>query len=65
MAHRAPGGAWAADISPVRALLLPGSAVTVIPDAAKAAADAAAESSARTRTQWRVRVVTQTPWASR
>ena len=32
-----------------------------MPDAAKAAADAAAESSARMRTQRRVRVVTQTP----
>ena len=43
------GGAWAAGISPVRALSLPESAVTVTPNAAKAAADAAAESSALMR----------------
>ena len=43
------GGAWAPGISPVWALSLPESVVTVTPNAAKAAADAAAESSALMR----------------
>ena len=43
------GGAWAAGISPARALSLPESLVTVTPNGVKAAAGAAAESSALMR----------------